>query len=132
MKLSRPRQVLPQLNLSPLIDVIFILLIFVVLVARFVQQERLDVTVPTAAAGRPAEVDALMITVSAQGEVWIDERLVGEDELEAALDRARSRFGRAVLVADEGTPLQTAVDIISTAKLAGFEAVAVATQPPEP
>ena len=52
MKLPERKRGIPALNLSPLIDVIFILLIFVVLVARFVDQERIDVTLPSAEAGR--------------------------------------------------------------------------------
>ena len=131
MKLDRPKRGLPALNLSPLIDVIFILLIFVVLVARFVDQDRMDVTVPSAEAGRPAQVDALMITVSQAGEVMIEDRLVSREELPEELKKARSRFGRAVLVADEDVPLQVAVDVISAAKLQGFGGVAVATRQPE-
>ena len=132
MKLKRRQRALPQLNLSPLIDVIFILLIFVVLVARFVDEERMDVTLPSAAAGRPAEIDALMLTVTASGQVFVEEREVSELELEEALDEGVRRYRRAVLVADQDTQLQVAVDVLSAAKLAGFEAVAVATRPPEP
>jgi len=132
MKLKRRQRAIPHLNLSPLIDVIFILLIFVVLVARFVDEERMDVTLPSAAAGRPAEVDALMLTVTASGQVFVEEREVGELELEEALDEGARRYRRAVLVADQDTQLQVAVDVLSAAKLAGFEAVAVATRPPEP
>ncbi len=86
------------LNLSPLIDVIFILLIFVVLVARFVEQERIDVNLPSAAAERPAELDALEITVTAGGVVAIEGEVIGPDHL----CRARGRYRRAVLLADEG------------------------------
>jgi len=124
-------RVSPRLNLSPLIDVIFILLIFVVLVARFVDQERLDVTVPSADAGRPAEIDALLITVTQGGLIAVEDELVSEEQLLSVLERARGRYGRAVVVADATVDLQAAVDVISSAKLAGFEAVAVATRPPE-
>jgi biopolymer transport protein ExbD len=121
----------PTLNLSPLIDVIFILLIFVVMVARFIDDERLDVTPPSASAGRPAEVDALLIEVDAQGQVVVEGELIEEDDLHDVLTRARSRYQRAVLVADRDARLQIAVDVLSEAKLSGFEGVALATTPPE-
>lgn len=130
MKLNRRKRPPIELNLSPLIDVIFILLIFVVLVARFVDQERLDVTLPSAEAGRPAEVDALLVTVTDQGEVALEGEVVPPERLFDRLRAERKRFARAVLVADRAVALQAAVDVISTAKLAGFEAVAVATRPP--
>lgn len=132
MKLPDRQLATPTLNLSPLIDVIFILLIFVVMVARFIDDERLDVTPPSAAAGRPAEVDALLIEVDAEGQVVVEGELVSEDELPAVLEEARSRFQRAVLMADREAKLQVAVDVLSTAKLSGFEGVALATTPPEP
>ena len=122
----------PSLNLSPLIDVIFILLIFVVLVARFVDQERLDVTLPSADAGRPAEIDALMVVVSSSGEIHIDGEPIALAALPDALEAARRRFGRAVVVADQSAQIQQAVDVISAAKLAGFDGVALATLPPAP
>lgn len=122
----------PSLNLSPLIDVIFILLIFVVLVARFVDQERMDVTLPSADAGRPAEIDALMVVVSSSGEIHIDGEPIALAALPDALDAARRRFGRAVVVADQSAQIQQAVDVISAAKLAGFDGVALATRPPAP
>jgi len=131
MKLPSRKRADLRLNLSPLIDVVFILLIFVVLVARFIDQERIDVTLPSAEAGRPAEVDALYLTLDAQGGVQIEGEAVAQDALHDVLVEARSRFERAVLVADHTVPLQDAVDVISAAKLAGFEAVAVATRPPE-
>jgi biopolymer transport protein ExbD len=132
MKLPDRKLETPTLNLSPLIDVIFILLIFVVMVARFIDDERLDVTPPSAAAGRPAEVDALMIEVDAQGQVVIEGELIAEDYLSEVLIDARGRFKRAVLVADRDAKLQVAVDVLSTAKLSGFEGVALATTPPDP
>ncbi len=131
MKLPDRQLATPTLNLSPLIDVIFILLIFVVMVARFIDDERLDVTPPSASAGRPAEVDALLIEVDAEGQVVVEGELVAEDDLPDVLARARGRFQRAVLVADRDARLQVAVDVLSAAKLSGFEGVALATTPPE-
>jgi biopolymer transport protein ExbD len=130
MKLNRAPAAPIRLNLSPLIDVVFILLIFVVLVARFVDQERMDVTPPSAAAGRPAEVDALMVVVDAKGVVTIEGRVVHPEVLGEVLLRERTRYRRAVLVADQGALVQQAVDVLSAAKLAGFDGVALATRPP--
>jgi biopolymer transport protein ExbD len=131
MKLPPRKRAELRLNLSPLIDVIFILLIFVVMVARFIDEERLDVTPPTASAGRPAEVDAIKIEVDAEGTVVIEGEIIAADVLEDHLTAIRSRFDRAVLVADRDARLQIAVDVLSTAKMAGFEGVALATAPPE-
>jgi biopolymer transport protein ExbD len=131
VKLDRRVRPTPAINLSPLIDVIFILLVFVVLVAKFADQERLDVDVPSADAGRPAELDALFVEIDVAGGVWLQGQLVDADTLLDGLRVHRRRYRRMVLVADRQVGLQQAVDVISTAKLAGFEGVAVATQPPD-
>jgi biopolymer transport protein ExbD len=131
MPIPARKRAKPQLNLSPLIDVIFILLIFVVLVARFVDQERLDVTLPSAAAGRPAELDALMLVVKEDGTLWSEGQEIRPEDLDDTLERARARFSRAVVVADHAAKVQAAVDAVSAAKLAGFQAVSLATRPPQ-
>src|SRR5690606_3200533 len=82
MKLPARQRPPIQLNLAPLVDVIFILLIFVVLVAKFADQERLDVTLPSAAAGRTAEVDALMIEVSRDGVIAVQGHVIDPADLE--------------------------------------------------
>jgi len=132
VRLTRPPRKPVTLNLSPLIDVIFILLIFVVLVARFVDQERLDVSLPSADAGRPAEVDALELVLTSEGVITVEGVVATPEELFDRLKGKRTRYHRAVLVADAHADLQAAVDVISTAKLAGFQGVAVATRPPNP
>ena len=73
----------------------------------------------------------MKIEVDAAGTVVIEGEIIAPDALEAHLVGVRSRFSRAVLVADRDARLQTAVDVLSTAKLAGFEGVALATTPPE-
>lgn len=126
----RPRSY-PTLSLAPLIDIVFNLLLFVVLSARFGEDERLDVDVPSASAGRPAEVDALFVELDARGTVWLMGKPTEPKGLLDELLTARRHYGRMVLVADRQIGLQHAVDVISAAKLAGFETVAVATRPPE-
>jgi len=132
VKLPKRDRSLPALNLSPLIDVIFILLIFVVLVARFVDQERIDVTLPSAEAGRPAELEALQISMTAAGEVWVDGQQIPRESMYDSFTLHRRGFTRAVLIADQEANLQDAVEVISSAKLAGFDAVSLATRPPDP
>jgi biopolymer transport protein ExbD len=130
MKLDHPIPEPPSITLSPLIDVVFILLIFVVLVARFVDQERLDIALPTAAAGRPAEVQALRIELDGDGTILVEGRPVSVGDLEVHLAGLTGRYSRVVLLADRHVDVQDAVRVVSEARLAGFSAIALATTPP--
>lgn len=118
-----------ELNLSPLIDVIFILVIFIVLVARFIDQNQLDVDVPDSKVGRPATVEALVVHVTVDGTVHVGDRRVADDELEAVLAPLRQAHERVLLMADGQIALQKAVDVLSAARAAGFEQVSLATDP---
>lgn len=132
MRLPPRKRAAVTLNLSPLIDVIFILLIFVVLVARFVDQERLDVTLPSADAGRAAEIQALRVTITRAGDILVEGDRVARDDLADRLEAERGSFDRAVVLADRDGAVQDAVFVLSTAKLAGFRGVALATRPTDP
>lgn len=121
----------PEVMLSPLVDVVFILLVFVVLVARFVEREEIGIKLPVSAAGNAASTAPLAITLGLDGSIRVAGRDIGEAELQAVLAAARGDHSAAVVIADAEVPFQRAVDAITAARLAGFEAVAVATRPPE-
>ncbi len=129
MRLPRPTRRPPRVGMTALIDIVFLLLIFVVLVARFVDQERVDLDVPTADQARPAEADALHVVLLEDGSFEIDGEPVRPAGLTTALQAARARHVRAVLVADAQTHLQRVVDVVSEVRRVGYRDVAVATRP---
>lgn len=119
----------PALLLSPLIDVVFLLLVFIVLVARFVDREQLELTLPTSSEGTMATAGPVVVTLAPDGRVLVDLRDVPPDELAQVLADARGVHTAVVVVAEPDTDLQRAVDAITAAKRAGYRTVAVATQP---
>ncbi|MDZ7809876.1 MAG: biopolymer transporter ExbD [Arhodomonas sp.] len=75
MNLSPKRRHEPEINLTPLIDVVFLMLIFFMVSTTFIQQTRLDVSLPSASAvAQKAEADALHLTIDAQGNMFLDDR----------------------------------------------------------
>ena len=129
IKLSRPHAKQVSISLSPLIDVVFILLVFVVLVARFIDHERLDVDLPDSAAGTVASGDALFVYVLKDERVLIRDREVPSDALRPLLAQLRPRHERIVLAADRGVVFDAVVRVMSAAQLAGFDDVDIATDP---
>jgi biopolymer transport protein ExbD len=117
-----------SLDLSPLIDVIFILIIFIVLIAKFINQNQLDIDVPKTDVGRPMTVEALVINVTADGAILVGDQPVPEEGLTDALKVLKQKHDRVVLMADRETSLQKGVSILTAAKKAGFEEVSVATE----
>lgn len=125
----RSRPIL-AINISPLIDVIFILLIFVVLTARFVERQQLEVQVPVSEAGTPqAPEGPLTVVLDKHGRLFINDRPVEAARLPAVLQAARGGHDSLLLIADEGAALQGAVDVLTAAGEAGFDKTAIATRP---
>lgn len=125
---SRRRET-PVLNLSALIDIAFILVIFIVLGATFQRVRAVDVELPSADAQSEPSGEALVITVPPEGPVRFGERLVELHDVRAALQEARPAYTSVVLLADRQADVQRAVQILADAQQAGFETVSLATQP---
>jgi len=120
----------PAVMLSPLIDVVFLLLVFIVLVARFVDREALQLELPVSAAGETSGAGPAVVTLAPDGRVLVGDEVVPTERLSAVLAELADRHTAVVIVAAADAELQRAIDAITAAKRAGYRSVAVATRPP--
>ena len=76
----------PDIQMSPLIDVIFLLLIFYAVTTQFVADERLKLKLPEAKTAEDAGINRderpPLVTIASDGSIWIDDAIVPEQELE--------------------------------------------------
>lgn len=131
MKLEIRHRTPPTINLTPLIDCVFILVIFIVLGANFHRIQVLDVSIPEAESFGKADTEPLVITIPVTGAVDVQGKKVELDELRNVLQPMASSFKTVLLVADQSASVQRAVQILSDAQAAGFMAVSIATKKPE-
>lgn len=124
-----PRRETPTLNLSALIDITFILVIFIVLAATFSRVRVLDVALPSAEATNVSEEEALIVTIPVEGPVRFGELEVPFEQAREALADHRSRHRSLLLVADRQAAIERAVTIMSDAAQLGYASVAIATEP---
>ena len=61
-----------EINITPMLDVVFIMLIFFIVTASFVKESGIDVNKPEAATSQPKEKANILITIDANGQIWID------------------------------------------------------------
>lgn len=123
----------PILNLTPMIDIVFLLIIFFMVGTQFTELEReLDVQVPTVAEARPltAPPDKIVINISRDGTVLIGGEARDLDTLKDELTTARQRYSeQAVLIrGDAGVEYQHVADVLSTCYSARIASVAMATR----
>ncbi|MCA9665643.1 MAG: biopolymer transporter ExbD [Myxococcales bacterium] len=128
MDFDTPKREQPSINLSALIDIAFILVIFVVLAANFHRIRNIDVNLPRASAEKSADPKALVVSVPPRGDLSVAGKKVAPDKLAAALRALRGQYKSVLIVADKSASVQRAIRVLSEAQAAGFKAASIATQ----
>ncbi|MBX3629552.1 MAG: biopolymer transporter ExbD [Nitrosomonas sp.] len=131
MEFETHRRITPNINLAPLVDVIFILVIFIVLGANFHRIQTLDVSIPVAEASGQSDPRSLVITIPVSGQLDLMGEKIDPDDLRNELRTKVADFESVLLVADQSVPVQRVVQILSDAQVAGFVSVSIATQESE-
>ncbi|WP_303905451.1 ExbD/TolR family protein [Thiohalomonas denitrificans] len=118
-------------NLTPLIDAVFLLLVFFMLTSHFVREEALNIDLPVAESGEATGEDGqLEVIINAQGRFLVNDHVVEPEALEATLRRSlEQRENRIVRIrGDRGADLGSAVKVLDKARKAGAEAVDIVTE----
>jgi biopolymer transport protein ExbD len=121
-----------EINLTPMLDVVFIMLIFFIVTASFIKEAGIDVTRPEATTADKQEDAAILIAISANDEIWIDRRETDPRALRTAIERLHSENpkGSIVIQADEASTNEMLVIVMQAAKQVGVANVAIATDAP--
>jgi len=118
-----------EINLTPMLDVVFIMLIFFIVTASFIKEAGIDVIRPEATTADKQEDAAILIAISANDEIWIDRRETDPRALRTAIERLHSENpkGSIVIQADEASTNEVLVIVLQAAKQVGVANVAIAT-----
>lgn len=123
----------PRVELTPMIDVVFLLLIFFMISTTFIEKPGLEIDLPDSSAQQLNQEDKeVQVYLTATGEIYLKRELVTLAELsEALLDYGplakRMTF---LLMADKAALHGKVIDLMDLAKAAGFEKLAIATDKP--
>lgn len=118
-----------DINLSPLIDCIFLLLIFFVVTTVFVEETGVDVDRPQAVSARDLDRNSLMIAITRDGEIYYGGRELDLNSVRGIVARQmREEVIPVIIMADKDSASGRLIELIDECKLAGAEQVSVATQ----
>ena len=119
-----------EVNLTPMLDVVFIMLIFFIVTASFVKEAGIDVNRPDAATAVKKERGNILVAISETGQIWIDKRQVDPRALRANIERlhAENPQGAVVIQADEESKNRLLVQVMDAARLAGVYNVSIAAE----
>jgi len=116
------------IDMSPMIDCVFILLIFFIVTTTFVDETGVEVDKPQAASASHLEKTSVLIALTAKGEVFADSRNIGIGGVQSLVRRALQKESVPVIVqADAAAPAGMLVRVIDEAKLGGAPKVSLAT-----
>ena len=124
----------PQLNLTPMIDIVFLLIIFFMVGTRFSEiEQQYDIELPTASAVQPmtSRPDALVLNVARSGTVAMNGVALDMAELQTKLEEAREKYpDQAVLIRGDGEGIyQSVIDVMDTCHRAKIQKFSLAFQP---
>ncbi|MCR9160199.1 MAG: ExbD/TolR family protein [Nannocystaceae bacterium] len=125
---TRREPVRPRVNLSALIDVAFILVIFIVLTATYREDRDMDVSLPEASRVPQHEAKGLNVLVRADGTVEIEGQVYASDAVFEILQGLRAKHDSVVLLADRQAAVEAAVAVLADARAAGFSSASIATK----
>ncbi|MBV1905605.1 MAG: biopolymer transporter ExbD [Pseudomonadales bacterium] len=119
-----------DINLTPMLDVVFIMLIFFIVTATFIKQAGIEVTKPTALTAEKKPTVSVLVAISEKGEIWIDKKRVDESAVRANIERihAENPKGSLVVQADRGAKAEKLLIVLSAARAAGLTDVSVGTE----
>ena len=117
-----------DLNITPMLDIVFIILIFFVVSTSFVKESGVDVSRPSASTAERKERGNIMIGITADNAVWIDRRQVDIRAVRANIERlhAENPEGAVVIQADRDARTGVLVQVLDQSRLAGVDDVAIA------
>ena len=117
------------IDISPLMDCVFILLIFFIVTTTFVEETGVEVDKPQAASAARLEKTSILIAVTANGEVVYGGREIGINNVQPLVKRMLQKEDLPVIVqADKNAPAGAMVKVIGEAKLGGATKVSVAAE----
>lgn len=126
----RPRkQNIDSIDVSPLIDMVFILLIFFMVTTTFVKDMKLDINRPSAASASKASSKVVRVYIDNTNAIYIDNQPVKLWAVQSKLrDLLRDSIEKSVLViSDTSIPVERLIDVVDECRMSGAKDVAVST-----
>ena len=119
-----------DIDITPMLDIVFIMLIFFIVTATFVKESGIDVTRPDAETAVKQNRVAILIAIRDNNEIWINRRKVDLASVRANVEKlhAENPQGGAVIQADRQAETGVLVEIMDQVRLAGVGAISIAAE----
>lgn len=130
MKFVPKKHEVEELNISPLIDMVFILLIFFAVSTTFVRDLQVSLQRPSAESSANSSSESVRVYIDQGGSVYVGEQPVNSWQVQSLVrdELSISSSSTVLVIADRSTPTELLVEVVDQARLAGASEVGVATE----
>ncbi len=120
-----------EIDMTPMLDIVFIMLIFFIVTTTFVKESGIEVNPPQAQTSQQQDSATIFVAINAEGDVWIDNRLIDIRSVRTVIARlhAENPEGTVVIQSDENARTRELVSVMDQIRMAGIDKVAIAAQP---
>jgi biopolymer transport protein ExbD len=121
-----------EINITPMLDIVFIMLIFFIVTTSFTKETGAAIVKPMAEQALALQNGTILIGIRPNGEIWMAKRRTELREVRQMVERARAENpeGSVVIVADRGARIGTVTQVMDQVRLAGIAGIAIAAEPP--
>ena len=120
----------PEINITPMLDVVFIMLIFFIVTTSFTRAPGAAIVRPPASQAAPLQGGNILIGVQPNDAIWMAGRQIELREVRQRVERARAENPESsvVIVADQGARIGTVTHVMDQARLAGVQGIAISAR----
>ena len=117
-----------DIDITPMLDIVFIMLIFFIVTTSFVKESGITVSRPSASTAEAKQGSNILIAIRADGEIWVDKRAVDVRAVRANVERMKAEApeGAVVIQADEFVPTGLLVKVMDQVRMAGVLDISIA------
>lgn len=119
-----------EINLTPMLDVVFIMLIFFIVTTSFVKETGIEVNRPSAKSAKSKSKANILIAIRNNNEIWIDKRMVDIRSVRANIERLKAENnneGSVVIQSDSESKTGVLVKVMDQVRLAGIFNISIST-----
>lgn len=119
------------IDMTPMLDIVFIMLIFFIVTTSFVKESGITVSRPSAETAAEDKKGNIMVAIKPNGEIWIDKRAVDIRSVRANIEKlkAESPESGVVLQADTDSRTGLLVKVMDQVRMAGISNISIAAEP---
>lgn len=117
-----------ELNLTPMLDVVFILLIFFIVTTSFIKETGIDVNRPSATTAEKKSQGNILIAINANGDIWIDNREIDIRAVRANIQVLKASYPQSsvIIQSDQDASTGKLVKVMDQVRLAGVQNISIA------